>query len=313
LTSLADKGLLENPPIERQAQEAFPMHALELKDVSFTYKGSASQALKNVSLEVQKGEFVTILGCNGSGKSTICLMSNGLIPHALSGELEGTVTIFGQEVRGHSVAEFSKKVGIVFQEPESQLFCMSVEEEVAFGPENLAVPREEIRDRVEWALELVGMTGFNDRSPFSLSGGEKQRVVIAAALSMRPEMLVLDEPAYALDPIGRTGLYGVLRDLKEKHGMTVVLAERDAEGAVPFSDRVVLMKGGRTVQAGPPREVMHNPDMLRSIGVLPPQVSEIAALMNSRLKTARFSFLTVEEAEGAILEELRRKVPGEGR
>lgn len=289
------------------------MLALELKDVSYTYKGSQARALEKVSLEVQKGEFVTILGCNGSGKSTICLMSNGLVPHALPGELEGSVRIFGQDVREHSVAEFSSKVGMVFQEPESQLFCMSVEEEVAFGPENLAVPREEIRDRVEWALDLVGLKGFNDRSPFSLSGGEKQRVAIAAALSMRPEMLVLDEPAYALDPIGRTGLYGVLRNLKEKHGMTVVLAERDAEGAVPFSDRVVLMKGGRVVQAGPPRAVMHDPDMLRSIGVLPPQVSEIAALMNSRLKTTRFSFLTVEDAEGAILEELHGKTPGGSR
>ncbi|HEX7391442.1 MAG TPA: ATP-binding cassette domain-containing protein [Thermoplasmata archaeon] len=283
------------------------MHALEMRDVSFKYKGSKQLALEKVSLEVEKGEFVTLLGCNGSGKSTVCLLANGLIPHALPGELSGEVRIFGEEVRQKSVAEFSTKVGIVFQEPESQLFCMSVEEEVAFGPENLAVPREEIKNRVEWALDLVGMKGYNDRSPFSLSGGQKQRVAIAAALSMRPEMLVLDEPAYALDPVGRMELYSVLKELKEKYGMTVVLAERDAEEAAGFSDRIVLMDDGKVIEAGPPRLVLRDPGRLRGIGVVPPQVSEVAALMNSRLKVSRFSFLTVDDAERAIVQELSSK------
>jgi len=277
------------------------MLALELKDVGFTYKGSQSRALEKVSLEVRKGEFVTILGCNGSGKSTICLMSNGLIPHALPGKLEGSVKIFGRNVRDNSVAELSSKVGIVFQEPESQLFCMSVEEEVAFGPENLAVPREEIRDRVEWALDLVGMNGFNDRSPFSLSGGEKQRVAIAAALSMRPEMLVLDEPAYALDPVGRLELLSVLKGLKQKHGMTVILAERDAEEAASFSDRMVLMDDGTIVDVGPPHQVLADPIRMRRMGVVPPQVSEIAFILNSRLGKSNFSFLSIQEAEEGIL------------
>src|SRR4030066_1369732 len=205
------------------------MRAFDLQDVRFKHRGSDHWALDGVSLQVEKGEFVTLLGSNGSGKSTICLLSNGLIPHALPGDLQGKAEIFGFDVKEHSVAEFSTKVGIVFQEPESQLFCMSVEEEVAFGPENLAVPREELRERGGWGLELVGMKGFNDRSPFSLSGGQKQRVAIAAALSMRPEMLVLDEPAYALDPVGRLGLYSVLSELKERHGRTVLLAERDGE------------------------------------------------------------------------------------
>jgi energy-coupling factor transporter ATP-binding protein EcfA2 len=232
------------------------------------------------------------------------MLSNGLIPHALPGDLQGKVEIFGFDVKEHSVAEFSTKVGMVFQEPESQLFCMSVEEEVAFGPENLAVPREELRERVEWALELVGMKGYNDRSPFSLSGGQKQRVAIAAALSMRPDMLVLDEPAYALDPVGRLELYSVLRDLKERYGMTVVLAERDAEEAVAFSDRIVLMKAGRVIDSGPPRIVLREPSRLRNVGVTPPQLSEVAALLNARLMTTENSFLTVEEAERAITEKV---------
>lgn len=282
------------------------MRALDLKEVSYSYRGSESPALDSVFLEVEKGEFVTLLGANGSGKSTICMLANGLIPHALHGDLSGEVRVFGEDVRRHSVAEIATKVGIVFQEPESQLFCMSVEEEVAFGPENLAVPRAEIAERVEWALELVGMKGYNDRSPFSLSGGQKQRVAIAAALSMRPEMLVMDEPAYALDPVGRMGLYSVLRELKEKHGMTVLLAERDAEEAAAFSDTLALMKGGRILESGPPRLMLKDPSKLRDIGVTPPQMAEVASLLNLRKKTSKFSFLTVDEAEEAILAEFLR-------
>lgn len=276
------------------------MRPLELRDVTFSYADSPKRALDGISLDVEKGEFVTLLGENGSGKSTVCMLSNGLIPHAIRGQLGGSVKVFGYEVAEHSVAEFATRVGIVFQEPESQLFCMSVEEEVSFGPENLAVPREEIRERVEWALELTGMKGYNDRSPFSLSGGEKQRVAIAAALSMRPEMLVLDEPAYALDPVGRTELYRVLRELKEKQGMTVLLAERDAEDASTFSDRIVLMKAGRVVGNGTPREMLRDPDRLRSIGIWPPQLSEVSALLNRRLGRSDFDFSSVQEAEKMI-------------
>jgi energy-coupling factor transport system ATP-binding protein len=289
------------------------MQALHLRDARFRYKGSTGWAIDGVSLDVEKGEFVTILGPNGSGKSTICMMSNGLVPHALPGDLEGTAEVFGLDVRDHPVAELATKVGIVFQEPESQLFCMSVEEEVAFGPENLAVPRDEIGERVEWALELVGMKGYNDRSPFSLSGGQKQRVAIAAALSMRPEMLVLDEPAYALDPIGRIELYSVLKDLKEKHGMTVLLAERDGEEAAAFSDRLVLMKGGRIIKSGPPRLMLRDPEDLRSIGVTPPQVADVAHLLNARLMRSKFSFLNVDEAEKAIVGEIMAHKAGGGK
>jgi len=255
-------------------------------------------------LDIEKGEFVTLLGANGSGKSTICLLCNGLIPHATSGRLEGSAKVFGLEVANHTVSEFATRVGIVFQEPESQLFCMSVEEEVAFGPENLAVPREELRERVEWALELVGLKGYNARSPFSLSGGEKQRVAIAAALSMRPDMLVLDEPAYALDPLGRKELYSVLGELRRKHGVTVLLAERDAEDVASFSDRVALVSKGRIVEIAPPRSALRDPDRLRMLGVRPPQVSEIASRLNARVGSQKYSFLTVEEAEETIVRDV---------
>lgn len=276
------------------------MQALHLSDARFKYKGSTGWALDGVSLDVEKGEFVTILGPNGSGKSTISLMSNGLIPHAHPGDFEGTAEVFGLDVRSHRVSELATKVGIVFQEPESQLFSMSVEEEVAFGPENLAVPREEIRERVEWALEIVGLKGYNDRAPFSLSGGQKQRVAIAAALSMRPEMLVLDEPAYALDPLGRAELYTVLRDLKTRLGMTILLAERDAEEAAVFSDRIALMTNGKIIETGPPKIILRDPERLRAIGLEPPQLATVAYLLNSDLGRDDLSFLSIDEAESAI-------------
>jgi energy-coupling factor transporter ATP-binding protein EcfA2 len=275
---------------------------LRLREVSFKHVGAERHALREISLNVEKGEFVLLLGPNGSGKSTLCMLTNGLVPHTIKGELSGSVEVFGKDVRTTSVAELSTSVGIVFQEPDSQLFCMNVEEEVAFGPENLAVPREEIQERVEWALALVGMSGYNSRSPFSLSGGQKQRVAIAAALSMRPAMLVLDEPAYALDPVGRLELYKVLRDLKEKHGMTVLLAERDAEEAAAFADRIVLMSGGKLLETGPPREVLRNPEKLRSAGLVPPQLSEVSALLNLKLKRNDLSFLSVDEAERTIVD-----------
>ncbi len=287
--------------------------ALSLNSVKFRHAGSSDWALDGVSFEVRKGDFVSVLGSNGAGKSTLCLLANGLIPHAIPGELTGSIRVLGEDTRARSVAELSSRVGMVFQEPESQLFCMSVEEEVAFGPENLGIPREEIRERVEWALELVGMVGYNDRSPFSLSGGQKQRVAIAAALSMRPEMLVLDEPAYALDPVGRIELYKVLRELKERHRVTVLLAERDAEEASLYSDHIVLMKSGRIVGQGPPKSVLSEPSALSSIGVSPPQMSETSALLRARVPGSSYSFITVDEAESAIVRDFvqrgRRNIP----
>lgn len=273
-----------------------------MRDVRFKYARSEEWALDGVTLDVEKGEFVSILGSNSSGKSTLCMLTNGLVPHAIHGTMEGSIEVFGEKTLGKSVAELATKVGMVFQEPDSQLFCMSVEEEVAFGPENLAVPRSEIRARVEWALALVGMKGYNERSPFSLSGGQKQRVAIAAALSMRPEMLVLDEPAYALDPLGRMELYSVLRELRQDYGMTIVLAERDSEEAMAFSDRILLMKGGRIVDSGTPRDFALEPDRLRTVGVVPTQLSEISEMLSARVKNSRFAFLRVEEASKAIIE-----------
>jgi energy-coupling factor transport system ATP-binding protein len=272
------------------------MKALALKNVKFRYAGTSAWALDIPEFEVEQGEFVTVLGPNGSGKTTLSFLMNGLVPKSVKGLFEGVVEVFGHAAASCSVAQLSTLVGLVFQEPESQLFCMSVEEEVAFGPENLAVPHSELAERVEWALGLVGLSGLIDRSPFTLSGGQKQRLAIAAALSMKPRMLVLDEPAYALDPVGRIELYSMLNDLRQKHGMTVVLMERDPEDLVEFSDRFVLMSQGKVVESGTPAEVLGDVERLSALGIPSPQLSELAHLMNERLRSRQFSFLTLDDA-----------------
>lgn len=271
------------------------MTAVQMSNVSVEYRSSGKKALDGISIEVEEGEMLLLLGRNNSGKSTFCRLLNGLIPHSIPATLTGSVRIFGKDVQRASVASLSTMVGIVFQEPESQLFCMSAEEEVAFGPENLATPREEIASRVEWALELVGLKGYNSRSPSSLSGGEMQRLAIAAALSMRPRMIVLDEPANALDPVGRRELYALLVDLNARHGMTVVIAERDAEEAASFADRIVLMSEGRIVRIGTPKEVLAEPDAMRSIGVPPPQLSEFGEALFARIGAPKMEGITLDE------------------
>jgi energy-coupling factor transporter ATP-binding protein EcfA2 len=276
------------------------MPAIHMSDASVVYKDSEGKALDGVTLDVQEGEMLLLLGRNDSGKSTFCRLLNGLVPHSIPSTLAGTVEVFGKDIRTSSVASLAAKVGMVFQEPESQLFCMSAEEEVAFGPENIAIPRAEIASRVEWALSIVGLKGYNSRSPWSLSGGEMQRLAIAAALSMRPRMIVLDEPAYALDPVGRIELYGLLRRLKEGFGMTVVIAEHSVEEATLFCDRAVVLREGRVLRDGRPREVLTDEALFDSAGIAAPQLSRLSSLLRERSLSAASTITTIDEAEREI-------------
>jgi len=276
------------------------MRALSLKNVRFTRQGYSGPSLNGVDLAIETGEFVAVLGRNGSGKSTLAMMMNGLVPHALKGVLEGTVEVFGHNTVEHSVAQLSTLVGMVFQEPETQLFCMSAEEEVAFGPENLAVPHEELASRVSWALETVGLTGYNLRAPSTLSGGEMQRLAIAAAISMRPRMIVLDEPAYALDPVGRLRLYALLRVLRDRYGMTIVVAERDAEDVAQYCDRMVILSQGRVVRDATPSELFAEEGVFASNGLAEPQLARLSALLRRDLPGANLQFTSVDEATHSL-------------
>ena len=281
------------------------MRAFELTKTKVRYPGSDFPALDDVSVGADEGEIVLLLGSNNAGKSTFCRLLNGLVPNSIPAQVGGKAEVLGRDVRRTSVARLATLVGMVFQEPDNQLFCMSVEEEVAFGPENLAIPRAEIIARVEWALEAVGLSGYNARSPSNLSGGEKQRLVIAAALSMRPRLLVLDEPAYALDPAGRLDLYALLRLLRERYGMTIIIAERDAEEMAELCDRVILLRNGKVVADGPPSVVLSDIDEVVAAGVSPPQIAHLSSLLADRFPGKTRPFLTTDDAEKEIADLVR--------
>nr|MDO8091255.1 ATP-binding cassette domain-containing protein [Candidatus Sigynarchaeota archaeon] len=259
----------------------FPLIAVEFENVSFSYPDTHEPAIRGINLEIEAGEFLGVVGASGSGKSTLCMCINGLIPRFFSGELVGTVRVFGRETGRFKPGELTKLVGMVFQNPDSQLFSSTVENEVAFGPENLMIPKEEILRRVNSSLERVGISDLRLRSPENLSGGEKQLVAIASTLAMEPDVLVLDEPASQLDPQNRELVLNTIRCLHEE-GMTVILVEHDTETLAEFADRIIVMKNGRIVCDGAPEEVFTDRTLLDAAGLLPPPVTRLSFMLQER-------------------------------
>jgi energy-coupling factor transporter ATP-binding protein EcfA2 len=263
--------------------------------------GAATPVLHGVNLQVARGEVLGLLGPTGSGKSTLCLALTGIVPHSTGGEFGGNVRMAGLNTKKERVAAIAQKVGLVFQDAESQLFNMTVEDEVAFGPESLGLPRETIAQRVEWALRVVRMSSpaYRERSPFHLSGGQKQRVALAAILAMRPEILVLDEPTAELDPLGKAEVFGVLAELKHAHGMTMVIVEQDVEHLASLADRIAVLAEGRTALEGTPREIFSQPVRLRNLGLDVPQLSAVAELFRER-EGKPYDFFTMDEAREVL-------------
>jgi len=264
-------------------------HIIDLRGVSFRYKKANDLALRDLDLKIPPGQRVAIMGPSGAGKSTLCLLLNGLIPHLIKGEFQGEVRIAGRDTRSFPVKELAKSVGLVFQDFESQLFSTEVELEVAFGPENLGVPREEIRRRVDSALKFVGLCGFQGRQPATLSGGEKQRLAIASVISLHPFVLCLDEPTSDLDPLGKEQVFAVAHDLGREEGRTLLIVEHEAEEILEF-DRVLLLEGGQLVADGTVREILTESSLLCARGVRPLEVTQAFAG-----RTASQIPLTVEE------------------
>lgn len=270
---------------------------------SLTPDGEPIVALRGIDLRVESGEFLALMGRIGAGKTTLCLSLNGLVPHATGGVIGGEVIVLGRNTKTQTVAELSAQVGLVFQNPEEQLFHLRVEDEVAFGPENLGLPREEIARRVTWALRAVGLEEFRQRSPLSLSGGEKQRLAIAAVLAMRPRILVLDEPTASLDPQGAAEVFATLREMRQRMPLTIVMATQDSEWVAEQADRLAVLDQGRIALLGPPDELLSQVERLHARGVGVPQVAEAAAQLNARLGTA-FRFTRLDEAEGVLAGDL---------
>ena len=246
---------------------------IEINDVSFSYKTDESLAVgvKNVSLSVEEGEFFVLLGHNGSGKSTLAKLINGFLSPD-----EGKITVADIDVADENrVFDLRSTVGMVFQNPDNQMVASIIEDDIAFGCENLGVPPEEIRRRVDWALETVGMSDRKNGTPFKLSGGQKQRVAIAAILAMLPKVLILDESTSMLDPEGRKEVLDTVRTLNKEHGMTVILITHYMDEAVS-ADRIGVMNGGELVLTGSPNEVFGNPNVLKEARLELPFATAVA-------------------------------------
>ena len=254
---------------------------INIKDFWFRYSGADKWALKGINFSVEKGEFVAIIGPNGAGKTTLCLTLNGIIPYFQTGDLKGEVEICMMDTSKCTVPQIAQKVGLVFSDPESQLSQLTVEEEVMFGPANLGVPREEIFKRAGEVLETMKLKGLEKRPPYTLSGGQKQRLAIASVLTMKPDVLVLDEPTTQLDPVGTLEVFQAIRCLKEQ-GITIVMVEHKMDLLAESADRIILLDDGKVVLDGTPMEVFGNFDAIVNHGVWFPEITEIFYILKQR-------------------------------
>jgi len=242
------------------------MAVIETRNLTYTYPGAPKPSISDVSIKVEKGEFVLITGPSGCGKTTLCRTFNGLIPHFYQGELKGEITVADTDVTKHPTYEMAKHVGLVFQNPENQLFALSVEKDVAFGLENLGYSREDMRKKVDWALNLTGIYDLRERSPHEMSGGQQQRVAIAAVLAMQPEIIVLDEPTSFLDPLSAQKIFEVIHDFNKNLGITVVLVEHRLDLTAKYADHIIIMDEGKVRFDGETRTILSK-DETRLIGV----------------------------------------------
>ncbi len=249
------------------------MQPICIRNLTFTYRRGDRKALDEIDFGLREGEMVALMGRTGAGKSTLCRCLNGVIPNFQKGEFSGDVQVFGEPTKGKRIYELAQDVGLVFQDFEPQLFSTSVELEVAFGPENIALPRDEIADRIKYALSIVGLEGFENRQPYNLSGGEKQRLAIASILSIKPKVLVLDEPTTDLDPQGRHDVLAALRKLRDE-SVSLLIVEQDAEDVIG-ADRIVIMDAGRILASGKPRDILADVQLLEQHGIRPPQIARL--------------------------------------
>jgi len=238
---------------------------IRVGDLIYSYPTGSSPALRGVSLDVPEGQFVALVGANGAGKSTLCYALSGFVPHFYKGDISGSVMVAGRDVLNSTLGELAGDVGLVFSNPFNQITgaCYTLRDEVAFGLENLGVPREEMIPRIEEAIDLAGLDGLEDRSPYALSGGQQQRLAIASIIVMRPRVLVLDEPTSQLDPVGSREVFELLDHLSRSGGTTVVLVEQKLEWIAVHADRVIALHEGQVVADGEPRSVLSSLETAR--------------------------------------------------
>lgn len=261
---------------------------IEAENFSYRYPRASAQSLKNINLKIYEGDFLGIVGPTGAGKTTLCLALAGLLPQVGGGKVQGRILLEGNNTAEvqldkllFRVDEKKALVGITLQDPEAQLVGMTVEEDIAFGPENLGLPSEEIELRIQEILKLTRMESFRFVFPYKLSGGQKQRIAIGSTLALRPQVLILDEPTSELDPIGRKEVFSVINELREQANLAIVIVEHHTEELAINCDRIVLLNDGEIILQDSVERVFSQVDILSKIGVRPPDGIELIAELKS--------------------------------
>jgi len=272
-----------------------------IEGLAFRYPDSKRRAVAGVDLEIGEGEIVLLAGPSGCGKSTLLRCINGLIPHMYPGEYSGSVTVGGLKVSSTPMSTLAQNVGLLFQNPENQIFMFSVERDVAFGLQNLSVPREEIRSRVDEAMKLLGISELAFRAPHELSDGQKQRAALAGVIAMRPKLIILDEPTSLLDPRTALEVVSLIEKLNRELGITFIVVEHRLELLVPIAHRLVVMDQGSKVMDGTPQEVLSDP-RVEGYGIGVPAISR---LYNALSKDG-VGFSKVPETPEELARELNR-------
>jgi len=256
------------------------MLAVSVRDLGWKYSGRNRFAIEHIDLDIEVNTFVSIVGPNEHGKTTLVSCIKGIIPSSFHGVWRGKVEIFGEDVRTMSAQRLAKEIGFVFADPEAQFTSMTVEEELVFGLENIGLPLGEISGRLEWVSQITMIEDLLDKSPYEISGGQKQRVAIASVLAMKPRILILDEPTSMLDPLGKDFIFEIMTNIKKETDLTVIVVEHNIEEVAPLSDMMVLIYNGGIAKAAPPAEFFENSEFLEEHGILPPQ----ATMFFDRLK-----------------------------
>jgi len=283
------------------------MAIIETKNLTYTYPGASKPSIDDVSIKVEKGEFVLITGPSGCGKTTLCRCFNGLVPHFYQGEIKGEITVAGINTLDHHTYEMAKHVGLVFQNPENQLFALSIEKDVAFGLENMGTARELMRKKVDLALNQTGIYDIRERSPHEISGGQQQRVAIASVIAMSPEIIVLDEPTSFLDPLSAEKIFDVIYRLNKEQGITVILVEHRLDLTAKYTDHLIVMDRGTVRLEGDPREILSSEET-KLMGVGIPKATLLYQMLKKEgLKLGDKTPLSSEELADEIMEVLSSK------
>ena len=278
---------------------------ITLANVSFAYP-DGTQALTGINLSIRTGERVAVLGANGAGKSTLFQLFNGLLLPA-----QGTVSVKGRVVEKSYLKEVRRLIGMVFQDPDDQLFSSTVGQEIAYGLINLGFKGNRMEQAASWALQVAGLEGYENRSPFNLSGGEKKRVALASVLAMQPEVLVLDEPTAALDPLGAAKIIKLLNGINRELGITLVFATHDVDAVPLLAERVYVMDKGEIRLSGSTAEVFAGKDLIRAHNLRLPRIAHLAELLE-REGQCRFPSLplTIGQARKALLKHIAKPETG---